>query len=56
MVRLQSISNSANGVGFVGRWFNTNRPGVLVREETFANPQALTDWLKANPDPMDVVG
>ncbi len=33
-------------------WFRANTPGVKVREETFASPKALTDWLKANPDPF----
>ena len=37
-------------------WFNRHTPGVGVREETFLNPQALTDWLRANPDPFTAEG
>jgi hypothetical protein len=33
-------------------WFRENTPGVLVREETFNTPDALRDWLRANPDPF----
>jgi len=33
-------------------WFRANTPGVKVREETFASPKALTDWLKTTPDPF----
>jgi len=29
---------------------------VLVREETFLNPNALTTWLRANPDPFAADG
>jgi hypothetical protein len=34
-------------------WFRENTPGVKVREESFASPQALTDWLRAAPNPFD---
>ena len=37
-------------------WFRQNMPNVLVREETFLNPQALTTWLQANPDPYAADG
>ena len=37
-------------------WFAQNTPGVLVREETFASPRALTDWLRAHPDPFAGLG
>ncbi len=37
-------------------WFKKNMPAVLVREETFLNPGALTAWLRANPDPFKIKG
>jgi len=36
-------------------WFREHMPAVLVREETFLNPQALSEWLRANPDPFVLV-
>jgi hypothetical protein len=33
-------------------WFRRNTPGVKVREETFLTPKALTDWLRATPNPF----
>ncbi len=33
-------------------WFRQNTPGVKVREETFGTPEALSAWLRSNPDPF----
>jgi hypothetical protein len=40
----------------MGPWFAEHTPGVLVREETFGTPQALTDWLRNNPQPFGTEG
>lgn len=37
-------------------WFNEHTPGVQVREEMFASPQALTEWLRTNADPFLAAG
>ncbi|GEM_PF-5411610 len=37
-------------------WFAEHMPDVQVREETFARPEALTAWLRANPDPFTPAG
>ncbi len=37
-------------------WFSAHTPGVLVKEQTFLNPQALTTWLRENPDPFSAAG
>ncbi|MBN1965143.1 MAG: hypothetical protein JW910_10890, partial [Anaerolineae bacterium] len=34
-------------------WFRDQFPGVLVREEQFASPAALTGWLLTHPDPFE---